>query len=364
MPGPKARAVKLSRSFATALRAVERGPTVEARTSKRARIVLLAAEGRSNGEIARIVGVTVKTVRKWRGRVAARKHVDALEDAPRSGRPPLIPLFIRCEVVQLACDRPDGCKVPFRDRWTLGSLRSSIAQQTGWLLSETEIRRILRDEKLRPHRVRMWLHSPDPNFRRKVRAICDLYCEPPKRATVLCVDEKTGMQALERTHPFRPARPGRDGRLEFEYKRHGTRALIAAFDTQTGRVFARCGRRRREKDLLRFMEALAKRYPKGRVYVVWDNLNIHHGERWKKFNRRHRGRFHFVHTPIHASWVNQIEIWFSILQRRVLKHGSFSSAAQLTTRVLGFVGYWNRFEARPFRWTFRGRRWNVRARAA
>jgi DDE superfamily endonuclease len=112
------------------------------------------------------------------------------------------------------------------------------------------------------------------------------------------------------------------------------------------------------------MEALAKRYPTGRVYVVWDNLNIHHGERWKKFNRRHRGRFRFVHTPLHASWVNQVEIWFSILQRRVLKHGSFVSAAELTARVLGFVRHWNRHEAHPFRWTFRGRRWSVGQRAA
>jgi transposase len=362
--GPKARVVRLPRIFAAGLRAVLRWPTVQARSSQRSRIVLLAAEGRSNSEIARLIGVTDKTVRKWRGRVADRKQIQSLQDAPRSGRPPLITLAIRCEVIRLACDRPEGCKIPFRDRWTVGSLRQCVADQIGWQLSETEIRRILHDEQLRPHRVRMWLHSPDPDFRRKVRAVCNLYCNPPKRATVLCIDEKTGMQALERAYPFRPALPGRDGRAEFEYARHGTRTLIAAFDTQTGHVFAHCRQKRREKDLMRFMEALAKRYPTGRVYVVWDNLNIHHGERWKKFNRRHRGRFRFVHTPLHASWVNQVEIWFSILQRRVLKHGSFVSAAELTARVLGFVRHWNRHEAHPFRWTFRGRRWSVGQRAA
>lgn len=364
MPGPRARLVRLSRSLRSKLEALESRPTAPARSARRARVALLAAAGHSNSEISRLVGWTEKTVRKWRKRIAARKHVTALDDMPRSGRPPLIPLAIRCEVIKLACDRPEGCRIPFRDLWTLDSLRWCVHRQTGWLLSVTEIRRILRDEQLRPHRVRMWLHSPDPEFRRKVRVVCDLYCEPPKGATVLCVDEKTGMQALERKYPFRPPSPGRDGRMEFEYVRHGTRALIAAFDTQTGRVFARCGRKRREKDLLRFMEALAKRYPKGRVYIVWDNLNIHHGQRWRKFNRRHRGRFRFVHTPLHASWVNQIEIWFSILQRRVLTHGSFRSAAELTARVFGFVGHWNRCEARPFRWTFRGRRWSVGARAA
>ena len=308
--------------------------------------------------------MTEKTVRKWRGRIADWKHVDALSDARRTGRPTSIPLAIRCEVVKLACDRPEGDKTPFRQVWSLGALRNCVALQTGWDLSLTEIRRILRDEQLRPHRVRMWLHSPDPDFRRKVRAICDLYCDPPKGATVLCIDEKTGMQALERAHPGRPAAPGRDPRLEFEYVRHGTRTLIAAFNTRTGKVFAHCGRRRRAKDLVKFMEALARQYPTGSVYVIWDNLNIHGGSRWKKFNERHGGRFHFVFTPRHASWVNQIEIWFSILHRRVLKHSSFASAPELTAMVLGFVHYWNRREAHPFRWTFRGKRWNVKQRRA
>jgi transposase len=353
----------LPRALNEALKTIARWPTVQARSAKRARIALLAAEGKNNAEIARLVGVTEKTARKWRGRIADRKHLEALDDAPRSGRPPTIPLAVRCDVVQLACDRPDGKRVPFRIRWTLGALRVAVASLTGWELSETEIRRILRDEQVRPHRVRMWLHSPDPEFRRKARAICDLYCEPPQGAYVLCVDEKTGMQALERVHPMRPPAPARDGRIEFEYKRHGTRTLIAAFDTRTGKVFSRCGKRRREGDLLRFMEALAKRYPSGLVYVVWDNLNLHHGERWQQFNRRHGGRFQFVHTPVHASWLNQIEIWFSILQRRVLKYGSFRSAPELKAAVLGYVRHWNRHEAHPFRWTFRGRRWSVRPRA-
>jgi hypothetical protein len=273
--------------------------------------------------------------------------LDALDDAPRTGRPPLIPLSIRCEVVQLACDRPDGSKVPFRDRWTLGSLRSSIAQQTGWLLSKTEIRRILRDEQLRPHRVRMWLHSPDPGFRRKVRAICDLYCQPPKRATVLCIDEKTGMQALERTHPFRPARPGRDGRLEFEYKRHGTRALIAAFDTQTGRVFARCGRKRREKDLLRFMEALAK--PKRAACTSCGTTSTSTRRSLEKPT---------VDTVV-ASISCIRRPCFLGHDRDLVQHLAAGAQARLvrlrrraTARAYSASWILERFEARPFRWTF------------
>jgi hypothetical protein len=154
---------------------------------------------------------------------------------------------------------------------------------------------------------------------------------------------------------MQPAAPGRPGRFEFEYRRRGTRALIGAFDIRTGEVFAHVGPRRTAEDIMEFMEDLARRYLKGDVYIVWDNLNIHCGDEWTRFNRRHGHRFHFVHTPIHASWVNQIEIWFGILQRRVLRHGDFSSALDLERRLLGFVRHWNAHEAHPFRWTFRGR---------
>jgi transposase len=200
----------------------------------------------------------------------------------------------------------------------------------------------------------MWLHSPDPDFRTKVRRICDLYVSPPEGATIVCVDEKPGMQALEHRYPMQAAGSQRAGRKEFEYRRHGTVTLIAAFDARTGQMFGQC-RRRTADGLVSFMESLAKRYPTGDVYVVWDNLNTHHGNRWRAFNERHGGRFHFVHTPLHASWVNQIEIWFGILARRVLKHGSFASAAERRRRVLAFIQHWNRREAHPFRWTFRGR---------
>jgi len=221
-------------------------------------------------------------------------------------------------------------------------------------MSVTEVRRTLRAAALHPHRVRMWLHSPDPAFRPKVRRICDLYRRAPDDGVVLCVDEKTGMQALEHKYPMKRARIGRDGRVEFEYIRHGTRALIAGFDPHTGQVIAQCRKRRTAEDLLAFMELVAKKYPTGKVYIVWDNLNIHDERRWREFNLRHGGRFRFVYTPLHASWVNQIEIWFSILHRRVLKYGTFANTRELVAAVLGFVAHWNRREAHPFRWTFTG----------
>jgi transposase len=294
----------------------------------RAQIVLLCARGLSNAEIAQSVGCSERTARKWRGRFAQAPTLDTLKDRPRSGRPAVVPVATRCEVVKLACQRPEGSKARFRDVWTLGSLRQALREETGWELSRSEIRRILQ--------------------------ICQLYVEPPAGATVLCIDEKSGIQALERRYPSQSPRRGEPGRFEFEYRRHGTRTLLAAFDTRTGQVFGHCGASRKESDLLAFMEAVAERYPKGPVYVIWDNLNIHHGQRWEVFNQRHMGRFHFVYTPLHASWVNQIEIWFGILQRRILRYGSFSSPEELEAAVLGFVDSWNAFEAHPWKWTFRG----------
>jgi len=257
-------------------------------------------------------------------------------------------------LVKLACQRPaDRPKVPLEQVWTRPLLQQALFEETGVWLSLSEITRTLRCGGLRPHRVRMWLHSPDPEFRPKVTQICGLYVSPPEGATVVCVDEKSGMQALQRLHPLHLV--GGTVRQEFEYKRHGTSTLIAAFDVVTGEVFGRL-RRRTAAGLVRFMEELAKKYPQGPVYVVWDNLNIHHDgrdQRWTRFNERHGGRFHFVYTPIHASWVNQVEIWFSLLSRKALKNASFASKRELNAAVRRFITEWNR-RARPFRWRFRG----------
>lgn len=356
MSGPSAKRIVLRRRLRRSLETIARSSRAPHARVVRARIALLAAEGHRNAEVARRLGCDVKTVRKWRGRVAARPQVASLEDDLRVGRPPTVPVLARLELVKLACARPAASKAPFRQVWSADALRVALERTTGFQLSTSEVRRTLRDEEIRPHRMRVWLHSPDPDFAPKVRRICDLYLTAPAHdEIVLCIDEKTGMQALERKHPSQLPGVGQVGRYEFEYVRKGTRTLIAAFDPHTGEVFGRCSRRRKAADLLRFMEAVAKRYPRKRVTIVWDNLNIHSGPRWEAFNRRHGNRFRFVYTPLHASWVNQVEIWFSILARRVLRYGSFSSATELTSAVRAFIAHWNAHEAHPFRWTFRGR---------
>lgn len=217
--------------------------------------------------------------------------------------------------------------------------------------------RILRRNDLRPHLVEQWVHSPDPEFAVKVQRIVDLLIERPGDGVVLSVDEKTGMQALGRRYPMREAAPVRARRQDFEYVRHGTTTLLAAYDVHDGMVYGECRPTRTAADTVEFLERIAEMYPDGKVYIVWDNLNTHKDgptERWKQFNERHGDRFVFVFTPIHASWVNPVEGWFSILSRRVLRNAEFSSVQQLTQRVEAFLTRWNEIECKPLRWTFRG----------
>lgn len=355
-PGPRPPRIVIAPSIRAELKSLIRRTTAPYRAVLRARIVLAASRGMRSAEIARSLGCDVDTVRKWRARFAANPVVDSLVDAPRSGRPAYVAAETRVELLKLACSPPDATWA--RTQWSLSALRQALCASTGVELSESEIGRILRNGQLRPHRVRLWLHSPDPDFRAKAHAICRLYLHPPAGATVLCVDEKTQMQALHRRFPGRPPSAGHPGRYEFEYRRRGVLALIAAFDVKTGRVFGHCRRQRKASDLMAFMEALAREYPRGPVYVVWDNLDIHRDgadRRWTTFNARHGNRFRFVFTPKHASWMNQIEIWFSLLQRRVIRFGDFLDRADLRRKVEGFLRRWNREEAHPFRWTFRGR---------
>src|SRR5688572_20754066 len=245
MPRPKAPRLRLAPSIRKELEALARSMCVEARLVQRAKIILLAAQGVSNAEIGRRIGCHVDTVRQWRQRFAEDGRVITLDDRPRSGRPARVTAATRCDVVKLACDKPAHHGVEHRETWTYEALAMVLLKETDISLSRSEIGRILRNEDFRPHRMRLWLHSPDPDFRPKVRRICDLYLHPPKDAHVVCIDEKTGMQALGRRFPTKLPTPGRAGRFEFEYVRHGTWALLAAFDIRNGKVLGECKSQRR-----------------------------------------------------------------------------------------------------------------------
>jgi transposase len=211
---------------------------------------------------------------------------------------------------------------------------------------------------LRPHKLQMWLHSKDPLFKEKVNDIVGLDLEPPPGAVVLSIDEKTSIQALERPYQTKLARPGRPGRHEFEYVRHGTTSLMAAFNVQSGEVVHALGPTRTGDDLVAFMEQVATRYDDAeRIIVIWDNLSTHlsgKNERWAAVNARHGNRFEFHDTPIHASWLNQVEVFFSILQKVCLRWRSCRSVAELEAAVHAFIARWNEVDGHPFHWTFRG----------
>lgn len=368
LPGVVPRAVAATPEQQAELERRASGRMVAHQDVLRAAILLALVADPSPSAASRRTGVDVKTVRRWRDRFLA-EGLPGLDDRDRSGRPPRISPAVRYETISLACGKPEEFGVLFRDVWTCESLARCILDRHPELgtFDTSTAWRYLHAADVRPQHEEMWLHSPDPEFRVKVAAICALYVCRPMGSVVLCVDEKTGMQALGRPHPVRPAGPHRARRKDSDYIRNGTRALIAAFNPHTGAVFGRIGATRTADDLMAFMEALALEYPTGDVHIVWDNLNTHKdgpAKRWTAFNERHGSRFHFHYTPVHASWVNQVESWFSILQKRILRHGVFNSVEALTERVAGFIDHWNEANCRPFRWKFKGYPLEARESAA
>ena len=356
MQGRPAATVRLTEPERSGLLEWLRRSTCTVAEQRRARIVLRAADGRGTADIAAELDIDANTVSRWRGRIGrsgiGEDIEQALADQPRSGRPPSIDALTRAQVVATACDPlPDGQGL---SGWTLDLLVEELSLRDIAPVSRSSIHRMLSTADMQPHRQRMWLHSPDPQFREKVDEIVELYLHPPAGSVVLSYDEKTSVQAVERKHPDRPARPGHLARHEFEYIRHGTQSLLATLNVHSGEVIADCGPTRTGEDMECHFERVATSYPDVDLHVVLDNLNIHRGDRWKRFNERHGGRLHFHYTPLHASWVNQIELFFGVLGRRCLRRKSFRSTAELAAHMLAFVERWNRKDRKPFHWTFAG----------
>jgi transposase len=349
--------VRVSRSERRSLEQIVRLQRVEARRYRRARMVLLAACGESISAIARQLGTCRLRVGQWLKRFE-QARLSGLDDRPRSGRPIEITSLERHQVIAIACRAPRDLGVA-RNTWTHESLREVLVRK-GLVrrISTSEVARILSEADLKPHRVKGWCHSSDPDFQAKMRAIVGLYVRRPISVPVLSVDEKTGMQALSRARELQPAAPGRAGRWEFEYRRHGTRCRFAGFNVGTGRVLGRITSSRKRPDFFAFMDLIARHYRQPRVHVILDNLNTHKdtamGTFLSDWNRRHGSRFAFHFTPTHGSWLNQVELWFAIVTRRVLRHGDFRSVDQLVAALEQFITQWNRREAHPFRWTYRG----------
>jgi putative transposase len=335
---------ELSEEERTTLKMWVGGHRTEQRYSRRAQVILLSGEGRTLWEISAGSGLSENNCLKWRKRFL-ESRLEGLSDRPRQGRPPRITPWERAQVVRLACERPlNGANA-----WSVREL----ARVTG--LGSTTVHRILKETAIKPHKIHHWCgKSPDPEFEPKQAEIIGLYLAPPDNAVVLSVDEKSQIQALDRTQPGLPLRPGNPKRLTATYTRNGTTCLLAALTVHEGTIHGRCVDNNNRHTFLAFLKSLYRAHPLKDLHVIVDNLPLHkHPDVMDWVSRRRRLTLHF--TPTYASWLNQIEIWFNIFSRDVVKGGVWKSKKELVDQIMFYIRRYNRDRAHPFTWTYTGK---------
>ncbi len=348
--GRTADPIELSFTECQTLEGWVRASSTEQRLVERAQIVLLAGEGRSNKEIACRLGVVRQTAAKWRERFRTGR-VEALSDAPRPGRPLVYGHDDRLAIVKQVTEEPPDPE----SHWTMRNVAEALDDEVG--ISASQVWRILTELDLKPWQTRSWLTSHDPDFWEKASDVCGLYLNPPDNGLVLSVDEKTGMQAKSRINPTKGPRPGMVERKEFEYRRHGTTALFAALDVHSGEIISETKTRNRSVEFISFLEHLDRVTPDElTLHLVLDNGPSHTSRETRKWldHPGRKERFKVHHTPTHASWLNQVELFFSILTRGLLRRGEFESVDELATKVTAFITEYNH-KSKPFRWTYEGK---------
>ncbi len=410
MPG-KAAKITITERQQEILETLSRSVTAAARLRQRAAIIVLAFDGLLNEEIARRVGLTHRQVGRWRrrwahawdrlvaiecceSRVASRRAIEAvLTDEPRPGAPGKFTPEQVTRILAVACEPPEESGRPIT-HWTAQELTDEvIRRRIVASISPSQVSRYLREAALQPHKSRYWLNTTekDPQrFEAQVKSVCDTYRAAPdlertRHTHTVCVDEMTGLQALERNAPTLPMIAGKRALIEFEYTRHGTLCLIGNFVVTTGELLRpTIGPTRTESDFARHIEQTVATDPEGSWVFVVDNLNIHGSESLVKlvaeacdvptdlgrkgvrgvlksvasrqaFLSESSHRIRFVYLPKHSSWLNQIEVVFGVIMRKVIRRGSFTSVADLRMKLLDFIAYFNRVFAKPFRWTYTGR---------
>jgi len=324
--------------------------------AKRARGMVLLEQGHSYAHTAKRVGLTERNLRKW-----ARRFLEGglagLSEKPRPGRAPVFPPEVALYIVKLACERPDHMSCSL-SQWDCPELARKLkADGVVQTISPETVGRILRSHKLKPWRHHLWLSAKvprDEHFAQLVHILVELYSRPlTEEEMVLCVDEKTNLQPRPRLATTLPTRPDVPTRLEHEYKRIGALHLFAAFDTRSGKVYARTEMRKRQMEFIAFLSQLEQELPasKTRVYLVLDNLKMHKGklvQAWVATHPRCVCQF----LPVHCSWMNQVEQWFSLLQRKRLRISDFADLEHLAERLMAFVAEWNA-QAHPFNWSMK-----------
>jgi transposase len=410
MPG-KAAKITLTERQQEILQTFSRSVTAPSRLRQRAAIIVLAFDGLLNEEIAQRVGLTHRQVGRWRrrwanawdqlidiecceSRAVLRRAIEAvLTDEPRPGAPAQFTPEQVTQILAVACEPPEKSGRPIT-HWTAHELTDEVVRR-GIVasISPSQVSRYLREAALQPHKSRSWLNTTETDPRRfeeQVKTVCDTYLAAPERERTqrthtVSVDEMTGLQALERIAPSKSMIAGKCELIEFEYARHGTLCLIGNFVVTTGELLRpTIGPTRTETDFASHIEQTVATDPDGSWVFVADNLNIHCSESLVKlvagacevatdlgkkgvrgvlksvasrqaFLSESSHRIRFVYLPKHSSWLNQIEVVFGVIMRKVIRRGSFTSVEDLRTKLLNFIEYFNRVFAKPFRWTYTGR---------
>ena len=318
-----------------------RRPKTSQRLALRARIVLAAADGSSNTEIAEAMGITLPTVGKWRQRFL-EDRLDGLADEPRPGTP----RSLTDTQIEEAITKTLETKPANATHWSTRSLAKTLG------LSQTAVSRIWRAFGLQPQRADTFKLSADPFFIEKVRDVVGLYLNPPERAIVLCVDEKSQVQALDRTQPLLPMRPGQAERGTHDYERHGTTSLFAALNVATGEVIGTCHRRHRQQEFVKFLDHIDGQIPTvagETIHIVMDNYGTHKTPRVKRWLLRHP-RFVIHFTPTSASWLNQVERFFAEITNKRIRRGVFRSVKALELAIQEYLDQHNE-SPKPFVWS-------------
>ena len=323
------------------LEALARAGTTSQNVARKCRVVLLAGDGVANNSIAQQTGLSRPTILSVRS-AFSRGGVAAITGRhPRQRRPAVLTTAIEQNILDATLKaRPADAT-----HWSVRRLAVELG------LSRMMVQRVWQKHGIQPHRVEKFKISNDPRFEDKVRDVVGLYLNPPERALVLSVDEKSQIQALDRTAPILPLRPGLPERQTHDYKRHGTTTLFAAFNILNGKVIGTCQERHRSREFIRFLNHLERQLPDGQeVHLIMDNYCTHKSaevQRWLKPKRR--GRFHFHFTPTSSSWLNQVERFFALITGRMIRRGTFHSASELEQAIYKWLAQWNGSPA-PFVW--------------
>ena len=380
-PGPSPVQIEVSPTCRRTLEATARAATSPQRDVQRARIILLCAEGHPNRTVAQQLGCDEDTVGKWRRRFH-EQHLKGLWDSPRSGRPSKFSAEQKVRVLQKATESPAQNGVPFSHWDSVALSRLAVDAGIAESIHPSTVWRWLDEADLQPHRTRYWLQSPDADFEVRMRDVTQVYLSAIERAkkgiAIFCLDEKTSIQAKQRKRPDLPMQAGIPQRIEHEYIRHGTRCLTAGFNVATGEVQGILTPDRPAPVFAGFVETLCGSVEQApQIHLVMDQLNTHwhhdlcavvarlsgvsydpkqhqKGPQRRAFLMQADKRVVVHFTPKHASWLNQIEIWFSLLGRKLVNRESFASLQDLQEKILRFIRYYNQRLAHPYRWTYTG----------